>query len=260
LHAGRLFPGAYRRTDPLVAIVSASFARRFWPDGTAVGRRIRLSQSDPWREIIGVVGDVSLAVGFDRAASTRQVYIRVEEATGPWFNFILETPLPATGIERSIRQGVASIDPDILVTYIGDVPQLLEEFASNRPLLISLTTFAGIGLLIALIGLYGMMSQIVNERRREIGVRLALGAGGGRILGMMLASGGRLLAVGLAAGLAASYASGALLLRTMPELPMPGIPAKLLIGVALALTGMAACYLPSRRAARLNPIDVLRSE
>lgn len=260
LQAGHLFPDDYRRSDPPMAIVSASFARRFWPGGTAIGKRIKFTPGEPWREIVGVVGDVSLEVGFDRAASSEQVYMREEEAPSAWYNFILETPLPATALERPVRQAFASIDPDILVTEIGDMPELLADFAGNRQLTIFLTTFAGIGLLIALIGLYGVMSQMVNERRREIGVRLALGADGRRVLGMMLASSGRLLAIGTAAGFAGSYAAGALLRRSMPELPVPGIGAKLSVAAVLVLVGIVACYLPSRRAARLNPVEVLRSE
>ncbi|MEO6994756.1 MAG: ADOP family duplicated permease [Lacunisphaera sp.] len=260
LRAGRLFPEVYRRTDPPMAIVSASLARQLWPDGTAIGKRIKTQLNGPSREIIGVVGDVNLAVGFDRAASTQQIYARVEETSGPWYGFILKTTLPATALERSIRQAFVAIDPDIMVANLGDVPQLLESFADNQPLTIFLTTFAAIGLLIALVGLYAMMSQTVNERRREIGVRLALGADGSRIRGMLLRSGGRLLLVGAVVGLAASYGAGRLLLRTMPELPMPGIGARLLIAAVLVAAGMIACYLPSRRASRVDPVEVLRAE
>jgi len=260
LHAGHLFPDAYRRTDPPMAIVSASLARRLWPHGTAIGKQIKLQPNEHWREIVGVVGDVNLAVGFNRAASNAQIYTRVEETANPWNGFVLQTTLPAPALERPIRQAFAAIDPDIMVVNIGDVPQLLESFAANQPLIIFLTTFAAIGLFIALVGLYAMMSQTVNERRREIGVRLALGADVARIRAMLLRGGGRLLALGAAGGLFASYVAGKLLLRSMPELPMPGIAAKLLIAAALIAVGMIACYLPSRRAARVDPVEVLRAE
>jgi hypothetical protein len=260
MREGRGFSPHYRRTDAPVAIVSAAFARRFWPNGSALGRRVRLNETEPWREIVGVVGNVSLAVGYDRAASTEQIYQPVEETSGPWYNYILETPLPATLLERSLRQSIATINPNFLVADIGNVPQILENFALNRGLLVFLTTFAGAGLLIALIGLYGVMSQMVNERRREIGIRMAVGADGRRVLALMLASGGRLLAYGILVGFAASFAAAIVLLRAMPELPVPGYWARFVVAGAVVVVGLAACYLPSRRATRLNPVDVLRAE
>lgn len=260
LREGRLLPGTYRRADPLVAVINATMARKFWPGQSAIGKRIRLEEKEPWREVIGVVDDVSFASGFDPVPTTLQVYRPVDEHPAPWYNVVLKSSLPAARIERSIRQAITKVDPDFTIVQIGDVPALLAQSASNGPFTPILCAFAGAGFTIALIGLYGVMSQIANHRRREIGVRLALGADYRRILALMLNQGGRLLLFGAVVGVAASYAVGIVIVRAMPELPLPGIGPRLGIAAGLGIVGLIACYLPSRRVARLNPIEVLRGD
>jgi len=260
IRAGRLLADNYRRSDPPIAVVSVSFAHHFWPDGSALGKRVKFGENQPWREIVGIVGDVSLAIAYDRATPTAQAYIPSEDTPGPWYNFIVRSSLPALALEHPIRQAVAGIDPDFMVMEFGDVPTLLQQEAGNRLLTVSLTTFAAAGLLIALIGLYGMMTEIVNARRREIGVRLALGADGRRIIAMIMASGAWLIAVGTVIGAALAWIAAGFLLRGMPELPVPGLGARLVLALVLMVVGAAACFLPSRRASRLNPVEVLRAE
>ncbi|HVU34528.1 MAG TPA: ADOP family duplicated permease [Opitutaceae bacterium] len=260
LVAGRLFAPEWRRTDPPVAIVSASTARRLFPDGSALGQWIRFAPDPTWHEIIGVVGDVSMAVGFATPVAGLQVYRPIEEPFGPMYNFVLRTRLPATTLERQIRAVVGAIDPDIVVSQLGDVPQVLENLANSSPVIPVLFAFAVAGLLIATIGLYGLMSQLMQQRRREIGVRLALGADYRRIITLMLGQSGRMVGVAVVVGLGGSLGIRMLLRHTMPGLPSLGWPALLGIGGILTLAALLASYLPSHRAARLNPVDVLRAE
>jgi len=140
------------------------------------------------------------------------------------------------------------------------VPQFLRHFASNEVLIVSLSTFAVAGLVIAMVGLYGVMSQLMQQRRREIGVRIALGATHESVILMMLGRGGRLIGVGIVVGTAFAFAATVFLHRAMPMLPTLGWVGQGLIAFALGFAGMVACYLPSRHAVRIDPIEVLRSE
>ncbi len=177
-----------------------------------------------------------------------------------WFNFVMRTKQPAAAIERSVRAALAQIDPDVMVVEFGDLPQLLANFASVGPLDGILIAFALSGLVIAITGLYGVMSQLAQQRRREIGVRIALGANQRQVIGLMLAHGARLLVIGGLVGVAGAYAVAYLFHRALPEMPMVGVLGMMMIGCALGLAGLGACYVPSVRAARVNPVEVLRAE
>lgn len=256
---GREFPSEWRRSDPPAVIVNTVAARHFWPNTSAVGKRLRFGKDGPWHEVIGVIADTRFNVSFEPPQSALQIYRPIQEDPAPWMNFVVRTSLPAVSLERSLRKELSDIDPDTMIVEIEDVPMMLAGFAKTplTPLLIS---FAIAGLMIALIGLYGVMAQLTLQRRREIGIRLALGADHGRVVLLILNQGTRLLIVGIGLGLAVAYAVGALFRSAMPELPSLGLPLQIIVGLALGVVGLLACYLPSRRAARVNPIEVLRVE
>jgi len=260
LREGRLLPDNYRRGDLPVIVISASTARRFWPDESALGKRVQFSAGEKWHEVIGVVADVSLAVGFDTPATNLQAYRPIEELATPWYNFVIQTSLPVGTLEKSIRSAIGAIDPDIKVGQIGNVAETLARIASGGPLAAILTTFASAGLAIAIVGLYALMSQLTQQRQREIGVRIALGADYRRIVTMMLSYAVRLLLVGIVAGLVGAYVVSIVFHKSFPELHVPGLVIQILIGLALGMIGIAASFLPARRAARLNPVEVLRGD
>lgn len=260
LREGRLFPAKWRRTDPQVTVVSENTARHFWPAGDALGKRIRFGRDEPWHEVIGVVGDVNFETGFGGRMNALQAYEPVEEMPLQWYNVVVKTSIAPAVFERSLRVALAEIDSDVVARDIGSLPQMLESFASNRPLVMILVTFASAGLVIAIVGLYGVISQFTHQRRREIGIRLALGATYERVLAMMLAHGSRLLVFGVVAGTAGASGATVLLRQGMPTVPALSWPVQILIGLALAAAGLAACLYPAHRAARLNPVEVLRAE
>jgi len=132
--------------------------------------------------------------------------------------------------------------------------------ASTGPLNPMLVTFAASGLVIALVGLYGVMSQFALQRRREMAVRIALGAEAWDVIRLMLGRGATLLLAGAVGGIAGASAAGFVVRRAFPELPILGVAGDTLLALVFIVVGVVACYLPSRRAARVNPVQVLRSE
>jgi len=258
LREGRIF-GRYRKGDPLTLVISAATARHFWPGQSAIGKRVRFGTDRPWREVIGVVGDATMAVGFDLPGTLWQSYRPIEESTNQSYEVAIRAAVPAGRLEKEVRRSVSEVDPDIIVRVI-DLPEALSRITGSRHLEIILMVFAASGLLIALIGLYGVMTQLMNQRRREIGIRMALGAQYPSVMGLMLMQGIRLLAIGLAGGLGCAFAVRIVLHNALPELPAFGLVGQVLVGLALVAAGLGACFLPSHRAARVNPVEVLRCE
>ena len=260
LRQGRLFPAEWRVTDPPVAVISATTARLLWPGKDALGRRLRVGEDKRWREVVGIVADTSFDAGFNPPVTQLQIYRPAQEVNAAvWFSFALKSSLPASTLEHSIRQVISSINPDFLVAQISDVPQQLTNFVSS-PLIPVLVTFAVAGLAIAMIGLYGIMNQFTLQRRRDIGIRMALGADYRRVILLMLGQGGRFLLMGIIVGAAGSYVVELILRKAMPGMPALGFGPQLLIGLSLGVVGLGACYLPARRAARVSPVEVLRAE
>jgi predicted permease len=261
LKEGRFLPDAYKAGDPPLIVINEAMARRYWPGQSALGKRVKFTDEPQWNEIIGVVGDISLARNFDPPDSRLQIYQGLQKVGNIWYSFVLQSPLPAAALTKSVRQAISEIDADILMQGIRDVPQQLEDMvAGNNLLIITLGTFAGIGLLIALIGLYGVISQLTQQRSREIGIRMALGADAMTVVRLILGQSGRLIGAGIVIGAGGAYAVGVVYRQTMPELPQPGLVMHTGVALLLGAAGLAACYWPARRASRTNPVVALRAE
>jgi predicted permease len=261
LKEGRFLPETFKAGDRPVIVVNESMARRYWPGQSAIGKRIRFADKEGWNEVIGVVGDVSMAANFDAPATRMQIYWGLQEEGGIWYNFVLKSALPSETLVRPIRKTIGDINPDLMVEGVGDVPQMLKNMlAGNNLMIITLGSFAFIGLLIAIVGLYGVVSQLTMQRVREIGIRMALGADYFAVIRMILSQGAVLIVCGVAAGLLGSYGVSAIYRQTMPELRLPGVGLQLIITMLLCAAGLVACYLPARRAGRINPVVALRAE
>jgi len=261
LDEGRTVPETFKQGDPNVIVVNESMARRYWPGESAIGKRVRFTDKKEWNEVIGVVGDISLATNFDTPATRLQIYQPLQAETGIWYNFILKSALPPDTLIRPIRKTIANINPDFLVEEVGGVPQMLENMlAGNNLMIIALGSFAFIGLIIAIVGLYGVISQLTQQRSREIGVRMALGADYLAVVRLVLLQGASLILVGTVLGLAGAYGVGAVYRQTMPGLRLPSGALHAGIAILLCTAGLVACYFPARRAGRIDPVIALRAE
>ena len=241
---------------PVVVINQAS-ARQFWPGQDPIGRRMRFVGEEPWRTVVGVTRDVRhwgrTVGGFP------MVYRPLTQASTAGMTFVLETDGDPASLASAARQRLATVDPNVPLTQVRTMEQVAEaSVESERALKIMMTAFGAIALVLAVIGIYGVMAQIVVVRVPEIGVRISLGARPVDIVRSVLAEGlwqavtG--LAIGLAAGVYLMTFAEALLFDVQPWDPVTlAAVSVLLLGAALA-----ACFIPAARAMRVDPALLLR--
>ena len=261
LKSGEFFAPTLTEKDPEVAIVNEAFAQHFWPGQSALGHRFRLRDQQTWIQITGVVGNVKLLGSFAAPPTTLQLYRPLIQAPSRYVTLVLKSPLSPAVLTKSVRAAVATLDADLPVAQPGSVRVGFENNLSNLNLVvINLGISAIMGLLIAGIGLFGVISQLTMQRTRDIGVRMALGAQRQDIMRLILGGGIKLLVIGIAIGLPAFFALNRVVSTTMPEMPLPGLWLLALDLVVLGGAMLLACYLPARRAAGVNPMVALRAE
>lgn len=239
-------------------VVNETIAQRFWPGGDPIGKRINLCSLDPkpcWLTIVGVIGNVH-QYGLE-AAPTMDVYY-----TGGWTQYaVIRTASDPAALTQAAIGEVHKFDPNLPVTHVMTLDNLLSDSVSPRRFsTFLLGVFAGLALLLAAMGIYGVMSYVVSLRTNEIGIRMALGAQPGDIWSLVIGRGAQLALAGVALGLMGAFALtkliSSLLYGVKPTDPVTfGGVALLLVSVALL-----ACYVPARRAMRVDPMVALRYE
>jgi len=260
---GRLFDATDRVGSPDVALISQSVAQRYWKGKDAVGARITFGDpADPevrWMTVVGIVGDV-LHERLNGQAYP-QIYIPFEQSPERSMVLAARTSGDPLALVPAVRRAIAGIDPDL---PLADVSTLEDRKAVSlaRPRVNAtvLGGFALAALVLAAVGIYGVMSYAVAQRTQEIGIRMALGAGEENIAKMVLRNGAVLAVTGVAIGLLLAFglarlAASLLFQTSAADPPTFSVVPLLLLGVALL-----ACYLPARRAARVDPMNALRYE
>jgi putative ABC transport system permease protein len=240
-----------------VAIISGATARRYWPGGDPVGHRIRLSSGDPWRTIVGIVGDIRQNTFDDAFRAT--IYVPIAQVPPQSAGFILRTPGDPMASATAARVAIQSVDADQPVFDIRTLEQLITDNASGVQYAAHMmSSFALIALLLAAAGIYAVMAYAVVQCTREIGVRMALGAQRGHVLRMIVGRSVKLAAVGLFFGVPIAFLmmralAGLLVGVIRLDIPMlAGLT--LMLGMVAALAG----YIPARRATQIDPITALR--
>jgi predicted permease len=264
LSRGRAFDESQDRADsPGAVIVSETAARRYWPGEEALGKRIavgKVESPDDWMTVVGVANDVKQ---FQLDAEPRpQMYLNYTQAGffAPRY-LIVSTSVEPLSLASAVRGAVWSIDRDQPVAQVRTMEDVLSEsIARQRFSMLLLGIFAGVALLLAAVGLYGVMSYTVAQRTREIGLRMALGAQRGDVLRLVVGQGLKLVLVGVALGLVAAF----MLTRVMSSLLFgvsPTDPATLaIISLVLVSVALLASYIPARRATKVDPLIALRYE
>jgi putative ABC transport system permease protein len=257
---GRLFDAEDLEDTPSIAVINQASARTYWPNQNPVGKRVRLSAAKPdWTTVVGVIADARTESLAD--AGIPQVYLDIYQRPAKDLAFFLRGPVDPAAISAQVRTQVQAVDPNLPVFRAETLNDVLSSSLSVRRFTMEMVAlFAGTALLLAGLGIYGVISYIVSERTRDIGIRLALGAERGKILAMVLRQGLGLAMAGAALGLVGSvivsHLMAGLLYGVMPTDPLT------FVGVTLVLTvvALAACYIPARRAMRVDPMIALRYE
>ena len=242
-----------------VAVINETLARRYFPGEDPLGRRIRFGKNDSPIEIVGVAGDEK-AFGL---ASTAPAVIYQPYAQSCWnlMSLVVRTPGDPLRLAGAVREQIWSVDPDQPVTQVRRMSDWVNEsIALQRFSALLLLGFALVGLILAAVGIYGLFAYAVSQRVHEIGVRMALGATLSDVLRWVLGKGLKLIAIGLGLGLIGAVAVGRLLRSQLYEMSGTDPLTFFVVLLLLAATALLACWLPARRAARINPMEALRNE
>ena len=265
---GRFFEESDGAKARPVIIVDEKLARRFWPNQDPIGRRmyrpadindlLAITEKTVFFTVVGVIGDVKLHDLTEGAKSVGAYYFPMAQDTSSLFTFVLKTAGRPESVASALRNAVASLDTELPLFDLQTMEQRTEKSLLNRrsPALLSMS-FGVVALLLSAVGIYGVLAYLVTQRRKEIGIRIALGSSSGAIFDLVLREGVLLVGTGLVAGFA-----GALVLRSSLESQLFGISATdpLVVGAVtllLGLVALAACALPARRATRIDPIAAL---
>jgi putative ABC transport system permease protein len=259
---GRAFNSGDIPDRPKVVIVNETVARNFFPNDNAVGKRIaNPGPKKEWYEIVGVVNDMKFPGDLDEPYTRYQAFIPMAQFPPSYLTMILRTNTSAEAIENSLRGAVAGIDSTQPVFRIRTARTAVDQGLGSISLLGKLLgAFAALGLGLAAIGIYGVISYTVVQRTGEFGIRVALGAQARDVLWLVLRKGGFLISVGALLGAAGSYAVAKLLIAAIPSLPTRDPITLVLTAVVLIIVALAACYIPARRATKVDPMTALRSE
>jgi putative ABC transport system permease protein len=256
---GRSFTESDEEGNQLVAIIDESTARKYWPDRDPLGRRVRFAgdRSQPWTTVVGIVNDIKND-GLD-VDGVPHIYVPTYQDSSKRLSVVLRTSLPAPLLEPQIRSEVLSIDPGVPVFDVVSMNDILDRSLASRRFSADLVGgFAGLAVLLASIGIYGLLAYMVSQRSREIGIRMALGARRGHILRMFLRKGVALAGVGIVAGLAVS-ASTASTIASLLYGVRPHDPAVfLVVPFLLLVVAIAASLIPAWRATKVHPSVALR--
>lgn len=246
-----------------VTIVSESVARKFWPDGGAIGQRIKAGRGSraTWTRIVGVVAETRNRRLPENPTRDPDIYQPIARHPGTLTSLTVQTDGDAAALQPAVRKALATLDPNIPLYQVSTIEERIRQRTSGPRLITQLTGFfSGVAIILACLGIYGVVSFNVGLRTQEIGVRMALGARPADILNLVLGGTGRLVLAGVVLGLALAFALSRLMASLLYNVPA-GDP--LVYGggaVILALAALVAAWFPARRAARVNPVEALRSE
>jgi len=251
----------HREGVPDVGVINETMARKFWPGEDPVGKRLNMGNpaTSPWITVVGVVGDTRNSAL--EKEPYPQVYLPAAQFRQRSMTFVARTSADPLSLVPAVRRELAALDKDLPLYNVRTMEQVLSESVARRRFqMILIAAFAGVGLLLAAVGIYGVISYSVAQRRHEIGVRMALGAGAPDILRLVVGQGLGLTLAGVGLGIAAAL----LLTRVLASL-LYGVSATdplTFACVSLALVGVAllACLVPARRATRVDPMVALRYE
>ncbi len=259
---GRTFNNTDLADGTKVVIVNDTMARHYFPNENPLGKRISNPRpKKEWYEVVGVVSDMAFPGNLDEPYTRYQSFIPLTQSAPGYLTIALRTATTPETLGRSLQRVVAELDPSLPVYRVRTARDAMDQGLGNISLLGNLLgAFAALGLILAAIGIYGVISYTVVQRTGEFGIRLALGAQGRDVLLLVLRKGTLLILMGILIGSAGAYAVGKLLIAAIPSLPTRDPMAIAITSSVLILVALVACYIPARRATKVDPLVALREE
>ncbi|MHB8755749.1 MAG: ABC transporter permease [Candidatus Acidiferrales bacterium] len=268
---GRYFADSDNGQSQGVAIINETLAKQYWPNQDPVGQQLRVhllkaksvpwrpAASDAWLTIVGIVGDLREHEFGNRKMG--ELYLPYLQDPSRLMRMVLRTSAPPDTLARAARQAVQSVDKNQPITAVKSMEEFLSESVSTQSLNTDLLTFfAALALVLAAIGIYGVMSYGVEQRTHEIGIRLALGAQPSDVVRMIVRQGVQLALIGIGIGLVATYAVIRVLSGSMFGIKSLDPLSTAFAALLLFIVAFLACYIPARRATRVDPVQALRYE
>jgi predicted permease len=274
LKQGRLFDERDKASGPPVVIINEAFAKKYWPKANPLGERIVIGKgmgpnfTDAPREVVGIIGNVKESglgqptpeVMYVPLAQLRDGYMQLNNAMIP-MTWIVKTTVNPRSVANAVQKEIQAADGQLAVSHVRTVDEVVSEAMARQDFNMTLlTVFSGIALLLAAIGVYGMLSYSVRQRSKEIGIRMALGAQAADVMRMVMSHGMLLAALGILIGLAGaaglSRVIAAMLFGVKPNDPLTFAAVAAILGA----TALIACWIPARRATRVDPVTALRYE
>ena len=260
LIAGRAFTDQDTEQTPKVLIVNETMARQLWPGQSPVGRRLTIWRDEKFpREIVGVVGDTKPSLDTDAGP---QMYVPyAQDSNWGSMSFVIRTKADPLSMAAAARNDFRSLDKTLPVFNVRTMNDVLAtSVAPRRTPMLLLSAFAGVALLLAMIGIYGVTAYYVTQRTQEIGIRMALGAQMSDVMKLVLRSGMAMALIGIGVGLAGAFALTRLMAALLFAVKPTDVVTFAIVSLSLLVTALMACYLPARRATKVDPLVALRYE
>ena len=263
LLSGRQFTEQDTKDSPNVALINKTMAAQLWPNEAPLGKRIKFPGSDknpqPWRTIVGTVSDVS-QYALDKTPPM-QIYLPHTQFPTSFNSIVVRTQNEPSALIAAIRREIQAVDKDQAVFNVTTLEELIgDSIVIRRFFMLLLLVFAALALILAAVGIYGVMSYVASQRTYEIGIRMALGAQTRDVLKLIIGSGMALTFIGVAAGLAGAFVLTRLMAGLLFGVSATDTITFLIVSVGLTLVALLACYIPARRATKVDPLIALRYE
>jgi predicted permease len=259
---GRKFNSSDTADHPAVVIINETTAKTFWPNENPVGKRVSSTgKKREYFEIVGIVNDIAFPGELRKPYTRFEAFVPTIQAAPAYLTLVLRTTGNPDALGNTLKNAIAGLDPELPVYRIRTARAAVDSGLGSISLLGSLLgAFAAVGLILAAIGIYGVVSYTVVQRTGELGIRMALGAQARDVLWLVLGKGFALILVGAVLGGASAYGVSRLLRSLIPSLPTRDPLVLVWTALVLVAVALVACYIPARRATRVDPLVALKSE
>jgi putative ABC transport system permease protein len=264
MRRGRNFqPQDFDEKAPLVGIANDQMVRQYFPNEDPIGKRVRWARNPQveWISIVGVVGDVKhFGLDLPEQPALYSPYTQINPWKR-WMSFAVRTQSDPAAMEQAVKQQVWKVDSQLPITKVQTMTQVAAaSFAARRFYMLLLTLFAALALVLAVVGVYGVMSYAVTQRTQEIGIRMALGARVTNIVGLVMKTGLALAGAGVVIGVAGAFAVTRVMTSLLFAVEATDKATFAIVSAGLLLIALLACYIPARRATKVDPLVALRYE